>query len=53
MTMGGMAAVGLAPTLGTGGAVAAALALGAVVGLVNGLLVTRARIDAFIVRSAR
>jgi ribose transport system permease protein len=49
MTMGGMAAVGLAPTLGTGGAVAAALALGAVVGLVNGLLVTRARIDAFIV----
>lgn len=48
MTMGGMAAVGLAPRLGVGGAALVAVLLGAAVGVVNGLLVARARVDAFI-----
>ena len=45
----GMLAVGLQPRLGWPGSMAVALAAGAVVGLVNGLLVVKARINSFIV----
>jgi ribose transport system permease protein len=49
MTLGGMMAVGLQPQLGWAGSVAVALACGLAVGLANGLLVTKARINSFIV----
>jgi ribose/xylose/arabinose/galactoside ABC-type transport system permease subunit/ABC-type sugar transport system substrate-binding protein len=45
----GMLTIGLQPQLGWGGAVPAALAAGGLVGLANGLLVVKARINAFIV----
>ena len=49
MTLGGMMAVGLQPQLGWAGSFAVALACGLAVGLVNGLLVTKAKINSFIV----
>ncbi len=49
MTLGGMMAVGLAPELGWAGSFAVALVAGLAVGLVNGLLVAKARINSFIV----
>ncbi|MEO7716677.1 MAG: substrate-binding domain-containing protein [Capsulimonas sp.] len=49
MTIGGMAAIGLQPRLGWGGAFAVAALLGVIVGAVNGLLVTKAKISSFIV----
>jgi ribose transport system permease protein len=49
MTLGGMMAVGLQPHLGWAGGFAVALACGAAVGLVNGALVAKARINSFIV----
>jgi ribose transport system permease protein len=49
LTLGAMLAVGLRPTLGWPVSVAVALGAGAAVGLVNGLLVSRARINSFIV----
>lgn len=48
LSLGGVLALGLAPRLGWSGALAAALAGGAAVGCLNGLLVARARIDSFI-----
>jgi ribose transport system permease protein len=49
MTLGGMMTVGLEPQLGWAGGFAAALACGLVLGLANGLLVAKARINSFIV----
>jgi ribose transport system permease protein len=49
MTLGGMMAVGLQPQLGWAGSFAVALLAGLGVGLVNGLLVAKARINSFIV----
>jgi ribose transport system permease protein len=49
LTLGAMLAIGLQPALGWAGSCAAAVAAGAVIGLVNGLLVSRARINSFIV----
>jgi ribose transport system permease protein len=48
-TLGAMLTVGEQPTLGWWGAGALAIVAGALVGLVNGVLVTWARINAFIV----
>ena len=49
MTMGGMLVMGLQPHLGWAGSFAAAVGFGLVLGLVNGLLVAKARINSFIV----
>jgi len=49
MTMGGILVMGLQPQLGWAGAFAAAIACGLLVGLANGLLVAKARINSFIV----
>ena len=49
MTLGGMLVMGLAPELGWAGAFAVAAAAGVVLGLVNGLLVAKAKINSFIV----
>ena len=49
LTLGAMLAIGLRPALGWPGSFAVAVAAGAAVGLANGLLVTRARINSFIV----
>jgi ribose transport system permease protein len=48
LTLGAMLAVGLRPACGWYGSVAIALGSGVLVGLVNGALVTRARIHSFI-----
>lgn len=47
--LSGMLVIGLQPRLGWPGAMAAALAAGGLVGIVNGFLVVRGRINAFIV----
>lgn len=47
--LSGMLAVGLQPQLGWAGSMAAAAATGAAIGLVNGFLVVKGRINAFIV----
>ena len=49
MTMGGTVVMVLQPDLGWPVAVAAALAAGGLIGLVNGLLVVKARVNSFIV----
>ena len=49
MTTGGVAAIFLQPLLGWGGAVLGAAAAGLLIGLFNGLLVTKAKINSFIV----
>ena len=49
MTLGGMMAIGLQPQLGVAGSFVAALLAGLVLGLINGLLVAKARINSFIV----
>lgn len=49
MTLGGMLVMGLAPELGWAGAFAVAAAAGVVLGLANGLLVAKAKINSFIV----
>lgn len=49
MTMGGILAVGLSEPLGWAGSLAAAVGFGLALGLVNGLLVAKARIHSFIV----
>lgn len=49
ITFAGVLTMGLQPTLGFAGAIAVAVAGGAIVGLFNGLLVTKARINSFIV----
>ncbi len=49
ITFAGVLTMGLQPLLGFAGSIAVAVAGGAVVGLANGLLVTKARINSFIV----
>jgi len=49
MTLGGMLVMGLAPELGWAGAFAVAVSAGVVLGLANGLLVAKAKINSFIV----
>jgi ribose/xylose/arabinose/galactoside ABC-type transport system permease subunit/ABC-type sugar transport system substrate-binding protein len=49
MTLGGMLAIGLSSRIGWAGAITVASACGAVVGLANGLLVAKVRINSFIV----
>jgi len=49
MTLGAMIAIGLEPKLGWGGSFTVAALSGILVGLINGLLVTKARISSFIV----
>lgn len=49
ITLGGMMTIGLQPYLGWGGSVAAALVCGLAVGLVNGFLVAKVKVDSFIV----
>jgi ribose/xylose/arabinose/galactoside ABC-type transport system permease subunit len=49
MTMGGMMVVGLEPQLGWVGSFFVAILCGVVLGLVNGLLVARAKVSSFIV----
>ncbi len=49
ITFAGVLTMGLQPFLGFAGAIAVAVLGGAVVGLVNGLLVTKAKINSFIV----
>jgi ribose/xylose/arabinose/galactoside ABC-type transport system permease subunit/ABC-type sugar transport system substrate-binding protein len=49
MTLGGMMAIGLFPHMGWAAAITVAGACGAVVGLANGLLAAKARINSFIV----
>jgi ribose transport system permease protein len=49
MTMGGMLVMGLAPRLGWARALAVAAAAGCAQGLANGLLVSKAKINSFIV----
>jgi ribose/xylose/arabinose/galactoside ABC-type transport system permease subunit len=49
MTLGGIVVLSLQPALGWAGAWAAAAAAGAAVGLFNGLLVTKAKVNSFIV----
>jgi len=49
MTLGGMMVVGLQPHLGWTGSFCVAIACGLAAGLVNGLLVAKARINSFIV----
>jgi ribose transport system permease protein len=48
LTIGAMLAIGLRTPLGLPGCLAAAIAAGALVGLVNGLIVTKARVNSFI-----
>jgi len=48
MTLGGMLTIGIEPRHGWFGAIAAALACGLGIGLVNGFLVARARVNSFI-----
>lgn len=48
ITLGGMLAVGFQPQFGWTGSIAIALAGGALVGLINGLLVAKAKVDSFI-----
>ena len=52
MTLGGTVVISLQPELGWGGALAAGVASGALVGLFNGLLVTKAKVNSFIVTLA-
>jgi ribose transport system substrate-binding protein len=47
--LSGMLTIGLQPQLGWGGAMAVALGAGGLIGFINGWLVVRARINAFIV----
>jgi ribose/xylose/arabinose/galactoside ABC-type transport system permease subunit len=49
ITFAGIIVMGLEPMLGFAGSVAVAVAAGAIVGLINGLLVTKAKINSFIV----
>jgi ribose/xylose/arabinose/galactoside ABC-type transport system permease subunit/ABC-type sugar transport system substrate-binding protein len=49
MTLGGMLVIGLEPQLGWAGSFCAALLCGTALGLVNGVLVAKARINSFIV----
>lgn len=49
MTMGGILAMGLQPQLGWAGSFSVAVLCGSILGLANGLLVTKARISSFIV----
>jgi ribose/xylose/arabinose/galactoside ABC-type transport system permease subunit len=49
ITFAGVLTMGLEPTLGFAGAIAVAVAGGAIVGLINGLLVAKAKINSFIV----
>ena len=49
LTLGGLIAIGLQPCLGWPGSIAAAVACGLVVGLINGLLVAKVKVDSFIV----
>jgi ribose/xylose/arabinose/galactoside ABC-type transport system permease subunit len=49
VTLSGVIAIGLKPHLGYAGSVPLALAAGAALGLANGLLVTKAKINSFIV----
>ena len=49
ITFAGVLTMGLQPSLGFAGAIAVAVAGGALVGLCNGLLVTKAKINSFIV----
>jgi len=49
MTLGGMLAVGLEPQLGWAGSCAVAVLSGVVLGMVNGVLVARVKINSFIV----
>jgi len=49
MTLGAMVVIGLQPKLGWEGSFAVAALSGIIVGLVNGLLVTKAKINSFIV----
>jgi ribose/xylose/arabinose/galactoside ABC-type transport system permease subunit len=49
ITFAGVLTMGLQPVLGFAGAIAVAVAGGAFVGLLNGLLVTKAKINSFIV----
>ena len=49
MTMGGMMVIGLEPHLGWAGSFGVAILCGLALGLVNGLLVAKARINSFIV----
>jgi ribose/xylose/arabinose/galactoside ABC-type transport system permease subunit len=49
ITFAGVLTMGLQPALGFAGAIAVAVAAGALVGLFNGLLVARAKINSFIV----
>jgi len=48
LTLGGMLAVGLQPTLGWGGAIPLAVLAGMALGWINGLLVAKAKVDSFI-----
>lgn len=48
LTLGAMLTIGLQPHVGWGGSLLAAILSGAIVGWVNGLVVTRARISSFI-----
>ena len=48
LTLGAMLVIGLQPALGWGGSFLVALGSGVVVGLLNGVLVTKARIHSFI-----
>lgn len=48
LTLGAMLAIGLQPHLGWPGSFLAAVAAGALVGLCNGLIVTKARVNSFI-----
>jgi len=49
MTLGGMAVIGMQPHLGWAGAMAVVVGCGVVVGLFNGLLVAKVKINSFIV----
>lgn len=48
-TMAGIVALSLQPQLGYGGSIPVAIAVGAAIGCINGLLVTKAKIHSFIV----
>jgi len=49
LMLSGMLCIGLQPSLGWAGSMAAAVLSGTVIGLVNGLLVARAKINSFVV----
>ena len=49
LTLGAMLCIGLQPALGWAGSTACAIAVGALIGLANGVLVVKARISSFIV----